>query len=571
MSTPSKISLGPTQAFRSARDFLLNHRENYQAAYSGFQWPNLEHFNWALDWFDSIAAGERSHQTALWVVYEDGRETKLSFAELSQRSSQIANYLRGLGVQRGDRILVMLGNVPPLWETLLAAMKLGVVVIPATTLLTAADLADRIERGRVRHIVCAAELAARLEGVGAGCTRIAVGGAAPGWQEFEKGYTSQREFAPDGETLANDPLQLYFTSGTTSKPKLVMHSHTSYPVGHLSTMYWIGLKPGDVHCNLSSPGWAKHAWSCVFAPWNAEATVFVLNQARFNARGLLDALVRCGVTTFCAPPTVWRMLITEDLKAWKVKLRELASAGEPLNPEVIEQVRAAWGMTIRDGYGQTETTAQVGNPPAQKLKPGSMGRALPGYRVVLLDPEGKESDEGELSLPLNPPPMGLMPGYLGDDGKAITMPGPAYGTGDVVQRDREGYLTFVGRADDVFKASDYRVSPFEVESALIEHPEVVECAVVPAPDPVRTALVKAFVALRPGAQPSRETALSIFQHSRRVLAAYKRVRRLEFVDLPKTISGKIRRVELRKSEEARSAGGERPQAEFREEDFPELR
>jgi acetyl-CoA synthetase len=274
------------------------------------------------------------------------------------------------------------------------------------------------------------------------------------------------------------------------------------------------------------------------------------------------------VTTFCAPPTVWRMLITESLSDWKVRLRELASAGEPLNPEVIDQVRTAWGLTIRDGYGQTETTAQVGNPPGQKLKVGAMGRPLPGYRVRLLDPNDKDADEGELCLPLDPPPAALMPGYQGDDGKLIPLEGMVYRTGDVVQRDAEGYLTFVGRADDVFKASDYRISPFEVESALIEHADVVECAVVPTPDPLRHALVKAFITLRTGCQPSRDTALSIFQHSRKVLAPYKRVRRLEFVDLPKTISGKIRRVQLRTAEAEK--GPERKQEEFREEDFPEL-
>jgi acetyl-CoA synthetase len=472
-------------------------------------------------------------------------------------------------VKRGDRVLLMLGNIPPLWETMLAVMKLGGVIIPATTLLTGDDLTDRITRGRVRHVVCSAEQAPKLASAAAHCTRIAVGGKVNGWHEFEAGYSSSPEFVPDGDTLANDPMQLYFTSGTTSKPKLVMHSHTSYPAGHLSTMYWIGLKPGDIHCNLSSPGWAKHAWSCFFAPWNAEATVFVLNQSRFNAHGLLDTLTGCGVTTFCAPPTVWRMLVTENLASWKVRLREVTSAGEPLNPEVIEQVREAWGLTIRDGYGQTETTAQVGNPPGQKLKIGSMGRPLPGYRIRLLDPEAKDANEGELCLPLDPPPMGLMPGYQGDDGNLMPMQGPVYRTGDVVQRDSDGYLTFVGRADDVFKASDYRISPFEVESALIEHPDVVECAVVPSPDPIRMAVVKAFVTLRSEAQPSREMALSIFQHSRKVLAPYKRVRRLEFVDLPKTISGKIRRVQLRTAEAERQAA---PQAaaEFREEDFPEL-
>ncbi|HYX53064.1 MAG TPA: AMP-binding protein [Candidatus Limnocylindrales bacterium] len=569
MSSPAETAISTTQMFREARDFLLKHREDYQTAYEGFQWPKLDRFNWALDWFDAVARGERGNQTALWVAYEDGRETKLSFAELSERSNRIANYLRELGVRRGDRVLLMLGNVPQLWETMLAVMKLGGVIIPATTLLTADDLSDRIGRGRVRHVVCAVELAPKLAGVAKDCTRISVGGAAPGWNEFEAGYASSPVFQPDGETMANDPMQLYFTSGTTSKPKLVLHSHTSYPVGHLSTMYWIGLKPGDVHCNLSSPGWAKHAWSCFFAPWNAEATVFVLNQSRFNARNLLDTLTGCGVTTFCAPPTVWRMLVTENLSSWKVRLREVASAGEPLNPEVIEQVRAAWGLTIRDGYGQTETTAQVGNPPGQKLKVGSMGRPLPGYRVRLINAEGKDAEEGELCLRLDPRSMGLMPGYQGDDGNVQPIAGEFYRTGDVVQRDGEGYLTFVGRADDVFKASDYRISPFEVESALIEHPDVVECAVVPSPDPIRMAVVKAFVTLRTGTQPSRELALSIFQHSRKVLAPYKRVRRLEFVDLPKTISGKIRRVQLRTAEAERPTL-EKPATEFREEDFPEL-
>ena len=573
-TTSSEISSQAVQAFRKARDFLLHHREDYATAYVKFEWPKLEKFNWALDWFDVIAASERRNQAALWVAYEDGRSTKLSFAELAERSSRIANYLRGLGVRRGDRVLLMLGNVPALWETMLAVMKLGGVIIPATTLLTAEDLADRIARGHVRHVVCGVEAAPRLSGVARDCTRISVGGAeiggAPhGWHDFEQGYSSASAFQPDGETLASDPMQLYFTSGTTAKPKLVLHSHSSYPVGHLSTMYWIGLRPGDIHCNLSSPGWAKHAWSCFFAPWNAEATVFVLNQSRFNARGLLDTLTGCGVTTFCAPPTVWRMLVTEKLSEWKVRLREVVSAGEPLNPEVIEQVRAAWGLTIRDGYGQTETTAQVGNPPGQKLKIGSMGRPMPGFRVALINAEGREADEGELCLRLDPPPMGLMPGYQGDDGKSVPIQGPLYRTGDVVQRDSGGYLTFVGRADDVFKASDYRISPFEVESALIEHPDVVECAVVPSPDPIRMAVVKAFITLRNGAQPSRELALSIFQHSRKTLAPYKRVRRLEFVDLPKTISGKIRRVQLRAAEAERSLQ-EKPQMEFREEDFPEL-
>ena len=557
--------------FRSARDFLLRHREDYATASANFRWPALDHFNWALDWFDPIAQGERRDQTALCVVREDGSETRLSFAELSDRSSRIANFFCNLGVRRSDRILLMLGNEPALWETMLAAMKLGAVVIPSTALLTPDDVADRIARGHARHIVAASEFTAKFQNAPPTCTRIAVGDPVPGWNRLEEGYAAPSQFDPDGVTNAADPLQLYFTSGTTTKPKLVLHSHASYPAGHLSTMYWLGLQPGDVHCNLSSPGWAKHAWSCFFAPWNAEATVFVFQQARFHPEPLLDVLSRCRVTTFCAPPTVWRMLVKEKLSNWQMSLREAASAGEPLNPEVIEQVRAAWGMTIRDGYGQTETTAQVGNPPGQRLKPGSMGRPLPGYRIAVLSADGEEADEGELCLRLDPPPLGLMPGYQNEDGAIQPLTGPVYRTGDVVSRDAEGYLTFVGRADDIFKASDYRISPFELESALIEHPDVVECAVVPCPDPLRTAVPKAFIALRSGVPSSRETALAIFQHIRRALAPYKRVRRIEFGELPKTISGKIRRVELRRAEQSRPETGPRPAMEFREEDFPELR
>jgi acetyl-CoA synthetase len=556
--------------FRAARDFLLANRTAYDVAYRDFQWPNLERFNWALDWFDAIAAGERGDQLALWVVFEDGKETKLTFRDLSDRSSQIANYYRELGVRRGDRVLVMLGNVPPLWETVLALIKLGAVILPATLLLSKDDLADRIERGDVRHIVCAADCASKFERVGQRCTRIAVGGPDREWQTYEEGYSASAKFKSEGETRANDLMQLYFTSGTTSKPKLVMHSHVSYPIGHLSTMYWIGLLPGDIHCNVSSPGWAKHAWSSCFAPWNAEATVFVPNQSRFNAKGLLQAITRASVTTFCAPPTVWRMLVTEKLADYNTKLREVVSAGEPLNPEVIDQVKAAWDITIRDGYGQTESTAMAGNSPAQPVKPASVGRPLPGFRLTLLNLNEQRTHEGELCVALDPPPLGLMPGYQQDDGSMAPLAGKHYRTGDIMSQDADSYLTFVGRADDVFKASDYRISPFELESALIAHPDVVECAVVPSPDPLRAAVPKAFIILRQGVAPSRELALSIFQHIRKALAPFNRIRRIEFSVLPKTISGKIRRVELRDREAENVRGGARPEFEFREEDFPDL-
>jgi acetyl-CoA synthetase len=560
----------PTETFLDARNFLIAHRDDYAAAYAGFEWPRFSYFNWALDYFDPFARGNL--ETALWVVGEDGSENKLTFDAMAWRSNQVANFLRGLGVKRGDRVLLMLPNIVPLWEVMLAAIKLGAVIIPATTLLTRDDLLDRFARGQVRHVIVTAGEVAKFADIPGDYTRIAVAGEAAGWVRFEDAYRADATFTPDDLTPAADPLLLYFTSGTTSKPKLVEHSHQSYPVGHLSTMYWIGLKPGDVHWNISSAGWAKHAWSCFFAPWNAGATIFIFNYSRFHAPAVLEAIARCGVTTLCAPPTVWRMLIQEDMAAYPVKLREVIGAGEPLNPEIIEQVQKAWGLTLRDGYGQTETTCQIGNSPGQPLKLGSMGRPMPGYRIVLLDPDGHESDEGEISLMLDPRPVGLMLGYKDDPEKtAEVTAGGYYRTGDVAMRDAEGTITYVGRADDVFKASDYRISPFELESVLIEHPAVAEAAVVPSPDPLRLAVPKAVVTLTAGHQPGRELAADILAFARARLAPYKRIRRIEFAELPKTISGKIRRVELRRGESDRRAKGERGPLEFWEEDFPELK
>jgi len=559
--------------FQDARAFLLQHRTDYETAVKDFRWPDPVPFNWALDWFDAelAANADSKDRPALWIVdAAQDKQTKLSFAALSKRSNQVANFLRALGLKRGDHLLLLLGNVVPLWETMLAAMKLGVVVIPATTLLTADELRDRLDRGKAKAVVAAQDQVAKFASLGTeNVVRIVVGAGSDGWLGYDEAAKASESFTPDGPTNADDPMLLYFTSGTTAKPKLVLHSQRSYPVGHLSTMYWIGLKPGDVHLNISSPGWAKHAWSCFFAPWNAGATVFVVNQPRFDAKALLATIGRCGVTTLCAPPTVWRLFIQENLASFKVALREVCGAGEPLNPEVIDQVRAAWGLTIRDGYGQTETTALAGNSPGQKIKVGSMGRPLPGYRVQVSDADGHPAKEGEVTLVLGANrPAGLMQGYQTDDGKLSGAEGALYRSGDVVFEDEDGYLTFVGRSDDVFKSSDYRISPFELESVLLEHELVAEAAVVPSPDPIRLAIPKAFVLLTADAERTGETALSIFQHLHSRLAPFKRIRRLEIVtELPKTISGKIRRVQLRRLERDNDPLRGR---EFREEDFPEL-
>ncbi|HEX6451885.1 MAG TPA: AMP-binding protein [Trebonia sp.] len=564
-----------TAAFRAARDFLIGHRDDYATARREFAWPALTEFNWALDWFDVLAA-EHPDRVALRVVGDDGTDESLSYAAMAARSAQVANWLRGLGVRRGDRMLLMLGNVVPLWEVMLAAIKLGAVIIPASTLLAPADLADRIERGQVRHVVTDTDQTAKFAGIPGDWTPIAIpadgtGATVPeGWTPYSESHATQEEFFSDDVTKATDPLLLYFTSGTTSKPKLVGHTHASYPAGHLSTMYWIGIKPGDVHLNISSPGWAKHAWSNLFAPWNAGATILIVNQQRFNAAHMLKTLGDCGVNTFCAPPTVWRMLIQADLSAADTSaLRECVAAGEPLNPEVIEQVRKAWGITIRDGFGQTETTAQIGNSPGQPLKPGSMGRPLPGYPVALVDPiTGEPGTDGEICLDLKQRPLGLMTGYLGDPERdAEAMRGGYYHTGDVATVDDDGYITYVGRTDDVFKASDYRISPFELESVLIEHEAIAEAAVVPSPDPIRLAVPKAYVILAASATPSKELARDILEFCRARVAPYKRIRRIEFADLPKTVSGKIRRVELRGREADESRSKPRGTTEFWEEDL----
>ncbi|PPH16896.1 AMP-dependent synthetase [Rathayibacter sp. AY1C4] len=555
--------MNPTGSFRAARDTLLQHRTDAVAANEAFQWPDVgPRFNWAVDWFDAIAIG--NERPALWIVEEDGSEEKYSFDRMRWRSDEVAAWLHSVGVEQGDHVMLMLGNRLELWESMLAIMKLGAVILPTTTLLSPADLADRLERGEVAHVIADASETAKFDEMEGGFGRIAVGGAVEGWLDYADSL-EPFGISPTVVVQSSDPCLIYFTSGTTSKPKMVVHTHESYPVGHLSTMYWLGVQPGDVHMAISSPGWGKHAWSCFFAPWNAEATVFVYNYSRFSPTALHEQLDRAEVTTFCAPPTVWRMLIQSALGAKPRALTEILSAGEPLNPEVIATVEREWGLTIRDGYGQTETTAIIANPPGAPVVHGAMGRALPGVAIALVDPlTGEPASTGEICLDLSVEPVNLMSGYLGDEDRTERARADGYfHTGDVAVRAVDGTITFVGRTDDIFKSSDFKISPFEVESVLLQHPAVAESAVVPAPDEVRHSVVKAYVTLADGWEPTAETASAIFAHTRELLSSFERVRRLEFHPLPKTISGKIRRVELREREEEAFRRGEEIPTEWR--------
>ncbi|MFJ6533074.1 AMP-binding protein [Microbacterium sp. NPDC091662] len=557
----SRSATAATHTIREMRDFLFANATDYAAARDGFAWPEVDEFNFALEWFD-VVAGENPDRPAVQIVEADLSLRSWTYGELSVRSDQVAAWLRTLGIGRGDHVIVMLNNTIELWEVMLAITKIGAVSIPTSTLLSASDLAYRVDHGRARAVITLGALDDRLDGIDSGILRIGVGDDVPsGWARFDDSTAAPAGFDPEGPTPASDTALLYFTSGTTNRPKLVQHTHVSYPIGHLSTMWWLGVRPDDVHLNISSPGWAKHAWSSFYSPFLAEATVFVYNYARFDANALMQVMDTHQVSTFCAPPTVWRMLIQADLARLTHPPRELVGAGEPLNPEVIDRVRDAWGGTIRDGFGQTEMTACIGNSPGQAVKVGSMGRPLPGYPVVLLDPVTGEvvAQEGEIALDLSRPPLGLMAGYYDDPDKtAESRAGGYHHTGDIAVRDDDGYLTYVGRSDDVFKASDYKISPFELESVLLEHDLVIEAAVIPSPDPTRLAVPKAYICLTPEATAAgSDAARAIFAHAHERLSSHLWVRIIEFVpELPKTISGKIRRVELRAREAARVQSGD---------------
>lgn len=565
-----------TDTFRTARDQLVEQRTDIEAARSAFQWPQFENFNFALDWFDQVAASdERADQNVLVIVEQDGSAQRVTYREMSARTNQLANWLRNQGVNRGDGVIVMFDNQVELWETMLAGIKLGAILLPTTVMLSPDALQERVDRSDARWVITNEANTDKFEDVSGDLTVITTGENTPTSEgrkhpqlAYRDAFNEPTEFTPDGPTPADDTVLIYFTSGTTSQAKMVEHTHVSYPVGHLSTLYWLGLEPGDVHLNVASPGWAKHAWSNFFAPLIAEATIFIYNYGRFDALDLMKMMDREGVTSICAPPTVWRMMIQADLSTMENPPQKVVAAGEPLNPKVIDKVKEEWGRDIRDGFGQTESTLQIANTPGQEVKPGSLGRPLPGYEIVIIDPATEEliegPGEGHVCVKLENRPVGLMKGYYKDPVRTeAAFADGFYRTGDIMERDEDNVFTYVGRADDVFKASDYKLSPFELESALVEHPAVAESAVVPSPDPIRLAVPKAFVVLAAGYEPTAETAAEIFEFTEKRLPPYAKIRRLEFAELPKTISGKIRRVELRAKEIAfHGAEGELTEASY---------
>ncbi|MGI4739153.1 MAG: AMP-binding protein [Janthinobacterium lividum] len=534
--------------------------------------PQPEFFNWTADILEGLHVAERPDQPAL-VLAGDASSQTTTYAELAASANRLLNFWRSAGVQPGQAVLLMVPVCAELWHTYVAGIKGGQVLIPAASILTVSDLEYRFGRLLPAVVIADAENAAKIDAAEQALgqhigLKMLVDSAAqrPGWVGFE-GLAGLPATAAAAPTRTADPLFLFFTSGTTGLPKVVTHTHFSYPVGHLSTAAWIGLGPGDRHCNISQSGWAKFAWSSFFAPLSVGATLVAYQgSGRFAAGPLLAALVRERVTTFCAPPTVLRLLVLEDLAPYPFHFRECVSAGEPLNPEVIQAWQRGTGVLLRDGYGQTESTAMIYNLPSSAVRLGSMGRPSFMYNIVIVDDEGTtlpDLAEGHIAVRTDTGrPNGLFTEYFGEPARAASVfRHGLYYTGDKAYRDADGYLWFVGRDDDVIKSSDYRVGPFEVESVLVEHPAVVEAAVVGVPHPIKGHEIKAFMILTPGTSPTPLLARELFAYCRAHLAPYKMPRVLEFVaELPKTISGKIRRVELR----ARSAQppGQANQTEF---------
>ena len=547
------------------------HMTDYEAERRNFHLEVPEYFNFATDVVGKWAADP--HKLAMFWVGQDGERRQLTFAHFAEYSSRAANAFAALGFQKGDRVLVMLPRVPEWWESVLGLMKLGAVPIPCTTLLTPKDIQFRAEIAEVSAIVTDEEGAAKFDSVRAECptirTAILVDGdtSRENWTNYSKVVSEASPEFTGPKTRSDDACLVYFTSGTVGYPKMVLHTHASYPIGHTITgKYWLDLHEDDLHWNLSEMGWAKAAWSNLFGPWVMGAAMFMQDaRGKFNAIETLEMLHNYPITTLCAPPTAYRMMVLDEpiayLKANPPKaLRHCVGAGEPLNPEVIKIWQDVTGMTIRDGYGQTETVLLCANFPPMEVKPGSMGKPSPGFEVSVIDHDGSElppNKEGDIAVKIKPqrPTWMFKEYWRNPEASQNCVRGDWYITGDRAYKDEDGYFWFVGRADDVIISAGYRIGPFEVESALKEHPAVAESAVIASPDEMRGEIVKAYVILAPGYTASPQLATELQEHVKRVTAPYKYPREIEFVDsLPKTISGKIRRVELREMERQKKLG-----------------
>ena len=513
-----------------------------------------EFYNFTTDVMDSWARTNPQGLGLWWVDSRTGAEQKFTFRELAMLSLQAANLFRNHGVRRGDRMLVMLPRIPQWWIAMLGLIRLGAVPIPATLQLSARDVTFRLQTARIRAVLTNTDGTPKVTGFDG--LQFSVGGAPSGWVDFDAElHTASTEFGAE-RTRSNDPGILYFTSATTGEPKMVLHTQASYGLAHrLTGDLWLAAKPGDVIWNVSDLGWAKAAWSSLFGPWQMGACIFAVDlHAKFDPAHTLNTLAHFPITIWCAPPTALRLLVRQDLSRWKFPaLRRCVTAGEPLNAEVYKLWKSATGHELREGYGQTETVVLLGyfRSTGDRVRPGSMGEPTPGMPVGLVDDGGREvapGEEGEVAVRVKPErPLGLFQEYwLHPEETVAHFQGDWYLTGDRAMRDAEGYFWFVGRKDDIIKSSGYRIGPFEVESVLLEHPGVLEAAVIGKPDHARGQIVKAFVVLRHDTAASEVLARELQHHCRQTTASYKYPREIEFVkELPKTISGKTRRVELR--------------------------
>jgi len=543
------------------------------AKLSAFALDVPEKFNWVRDVFEPIVVNRNAGSTMLEIVTAEGQISTLTYSEGLIKCNQLLNLLRRQNVRQGDSVFIMCGLQEGLWITYLAGIKGGFILIPAAGILSADDLVYRFRKARPNVVITDRENLSKMEqalsqyeeeiGV-----KLLLDGGHAGWSAFDA-IESEAPDAVAADTGKDDDLFWFFTSGTTGMPKVAVHTHMSYPLGHLTTAAWIGLKAGDRHYNISQPGWAKFAWSSVFAPLNLGATIFVYKASgRFIASEQLRIIQDFEITTLCAPPTALRALIQEDLRQYRFALRECVAAGEPLNAEIIKVWKEGTGIELRDGYGQTESTCMIFNLPGSSLKFGSMGKPAFCYDMIIADGEGAElplHETGQIAVRLHAGAFnGLFKAYIGDEERAKeAFKHGLYYTGDKAYKDEDGYFWFVGRDDDVIKSSGYRIGPFEVESVLLELEEVLESAVVGSPHPLKGQEVKAFVVLTPGRLDNEELALRIFGYCKSKLAPYKVPRIIEFVgELPKTISWKIRRVELRAGEELRKAGSAKGGKEY---------